>query len=84
MWNCNMGFMNGTGWFMGGGGFGMMFNLLILIAVAVVIYKIFQGFAIRPGGSRDRNDSLDILKRKFASGEINDEEYKRMREVLET
>ena len=30
----------------------------------------------------DRNDSLEILKMRYAKGEINNEEYKKMKQVL--
>lgn len=61
----------------------MLFNLFLLVAAVILAYKLIQRFVLRPEGSRDKNDSLEILKRKYANGEIDDEEFRRIREVLE-
>ncbi|WP_394713390.1 SHOCT domain-containing protein [Desulfogranum marinum] len=36
----------------------------------------------RPNANPDRHDSLTILKNRFAKGEISQEEYSRMKEIL--
>lgn len=83
MWGCNWGFpfMQG-GWYMGHGPFGLLAGVLIL---GVVVYLIV--FAVRTAGvrgrcSRDAGDSLEIIKTKFARGEITEEEYRRMKDIL--
>ena len=84
MWRCYTygqglgGF--GPGGFLGGGIVGLMVNLLLVALVVWVVVRIFQSLTGRE--SRDRDDSLAILQRKYAAGEINDDEYNRMRDVL--
>ncbi|QGY41445.1 hypothetical protein GM415_15410 [Pseudodesulfovibrio cashew] len=81
MFNCNWGFMNSFGHGFGMGGFGFIFNLLFIGLLAYLVYKIIKRVS-RSDGRQDRNDSLEILKRKYANGEINSEEFNRMREIL--
>jgi putative membrane protein len=69
--------------------FGPLLMLLlftgIVIAVAVVIRWLAVGgsrcadFSLRPL----QNTPLDILKERFARGEINDDEFEKRRKVLE-
>ncbi|BCS87488.1 SHOCT domain-containing protein [Pseudodesulfovibrio sediminis] len=81
MFNCNWGFMTGFGPGGGMGGFGFLFNLFIFGLLIFLAYKLIQRLS-RPDGTRDREDSLEILKRKYANGEITTEEFSRMREIL--
>ncbi len=57
--------------------------LVPLAIVVLVIWLIFRGFQGWPGGSRAENP-LDIIKVRYARGEISREEYDRMREELKT
>lgn len=81
MFNCNWGFMSGFGHGFGMGGFGFLFNILIIGLIGYLVFKIIQRLG-RPDGKRDRSDSLEILKRKYANGDITTEEFRRMREIL--
>jgi putative membrane protein len=69
----------------------MMFGGLAMILfwggliVAIVLAVRYLGM---PGGGEgrgrdDRRDPLDILRERFARGEIDDEEYRRRRQGLE-
>jgi putative membrane protein len=65
------------------GGFGMGFMWIfwigiIALGIALVWPRIKK--AKNPGGSR--NSSLDILKERYARGEINKEEFEEKRRVL--
>jgi len=71
---------------MGGG-------IIGIILIALVIWGIFQ-FSGRggmndlfknnsAGNSADEEDPLEILKKRYAKGEINTEEYERMRKEVE-
>lgn len=84
MWSCNYGFWNGagTGMFMGGGIFGFIWTMLLILGALYLGTKLFQAFTSRRGGRADRDDSLNIIKEKFARGEITADEYERMKEVL--
>nr|WP_287410230.1 SHOCT domain-containing protein [Pseudodesulfovibrio sp.] len=84
MWSCNFGILNGggPGWFMGGGMFGFIWMILFALIAVYLISKLFQAFTSRQGGRPDRDDSLNIIKEKFAKGELTADEYQRMKEVL--
>lgn len=83
MFSCPWGTGFGAhGGFMGGGLFGMLWSVLLLVLAAYLIVRLFQAFSNTAGPRRDRNDSMEILREKFARGEISSEEYDRMREVL--
>ncbi|MCH6545210.1 MAG: SHOCT domain-containing protein [Deltaproteobacteria bacterium] len=73
-----------SGWGMGYGFFGwlMMFLFWILIIAAVVLgvrWFIDQG---KLKGSSVEETPLDILKKRYASGEIDKEEFETMRRGL--
>ena len=82
--------MNGSfqGWdhMMGYGGVGVMFMWLIwLLIVGIIIYVVFS----RINHSK-KNDNpppqnyLDILKNRYAGGEISKEEFERLKKELES
>lgn len=58
----------------------MEIGLLILVAALVVYVAI--GLINRKKCNFDRRDSLEILKRRLASGEITLEEYEKIKSVL--
>jgi putative membrane protein len=67
-----------------GFGYGGMFMWIIfLIVIGVVIYFIVQTQKTK-GQTPTQNEShLDILKRRYAKGEIAKEEYEKMKKDLE-
>jgi putative membrane protein len=67
-----------------GFGYGGMFMWLIfLIVIGLLIYFIVQAQKTK-GQTPARNESpLDILKRRYAKGEIAREDYERMKKDLE-
>jgi putative membrane protein len=59
--------------------------MLIVVAVLFVAVMLFMVRGM-PGGHRDRTDSsvaLDILKERFARGEITQAEFEEKRRFLE-
>ena len=80
------GWMNGMGGFM----FPGLGLIIIVILVIVVFWAIGGGRAGRgpnsvSSGQRDRLETpLEILKRRYASGEITKEEYDQMKRDLES
>lgn len=77
MMGWNGGMMGGWGF-----GFGWLLQLLFFIVViylVVILIKKLNGTS----NSEKRDDhSEEILKERFAKGEITEEEYKKMKEVL--
>lgn len=74
---------------MGGFGFGFIFMLIFWALVIFVIFALIRGFSghgcghnldkYRGGG----NKALDILKERYAKGEINKEDFEKMKKDLE-
>lgn len=64
-----------------GFGGGMMWIFWILILIALVWFVVFA--ARQAGGSQKREKSaLEILKERYARGEIDRDEFKQMRDDL--
>ncbi|WP_396611406.1 SHOCT domain-containing protein [Haloferax sp. S1W] len=62
-------------WMWGMGLVGQLLVLVVLVGVGVLAYRALTG-----GGS---DDALDELRRAYARGDIDDEEFDRRRERLE-
>lgn len=79
-------------WFGGPGGpsgyggywfFGMMLlRGLFYVAVAILIYKLIKSYTGNAKQNRSSEDALEILNQRLARGEIDEDEYKRKREIL--
>lgn len=70
--------MNHMGWF----GYGaVVMWILIPIAIAVVIYLVVQNTLKSNAGSSGES-ALDILKKRYAKGEISKDEFERMKSEL--
>jgi putative membrane protein len=67
-----------------GYGFGGMFMwILFVIVIGVVAYFIIQGARARTSGTTPQETPLDILKKRYAKGEIAKEEYEKMKKDLD-
>ena len=88
MWNCGNGGAGlpfGLGKYVVGlGPSGGILGLLLLLLIVYFAIKLVLSFLPRTNAGVDKNDSLEILKNRFAQGEISPEEYQRMRELLLT
>jgi putative membrane protein len=86
MWNCNnwiTGGPYGMGkFFMGLGPFGGLLSFLVFILIIFILFKFIRSLIPIKHAISDKNDSLGILKNRFAKGEITQEEYRRMYETL--
>ncbi len=80
------------GWWYGyGPGFGILGGVmmvlwwaLIVVLVVALIRWLRTGTWERPeGNSRRRGSALDILKERYAKGEIDDKEFERRKKTLE-
>lgn len=67
-----------------GFGYGGMFMwIILLIVIGLLIYFMIQSQRLK-GQTPTQNESyLDILKKRYAKGEINKEEFDRMKRDLE-
>lgn len=75
--------MMGCGAGMGMMGAGLLFFILLLLVIGYVGYRIGQG---RPGsasrGSESGDQALEVARRRYAQGEIDREEFERLRRDL--
>jgi putative membrane protein len=76
------GQMGGWNHMMGYGG-GILLWFLFLILVAVVAYLVIQSTRSRTGDGTHRETAMEILKKRFARGEITKEEYEERKRILE-
>lgn len=53
-----------------------------IIWVLLLVWIFMTPYTI-PGEMRPKEDPFDILKKRFAKGEINEEEYKKKKKFLE-
>jgi len=69
---------------MGGfGGITMIFFWLIIIIGIILVIRYFTAGQGSGDSVRRERDPLEILKERYARGEIGTEEYQEMRKVLE-
>jgi putative membrane protein len=67
-----------------GHGYGGMFMWIIfLIVIGLLIYFIVQGQKTKGQTPTQNENHLDILKKRYAKGEITKEEYEGMKKDLE-
>ena len=70
------------GWDAGGGWLMMGIGMLIWVAlIALVVWLVVRAFGPRPGGGGSQS-AEDLLRRRYASGEIDAEEYQSRLETL--
>jgi len=70
MWG-NQGFM---------GGFMLIFWIAIIVGIILLVKWIVQ--QNRPGGQQQGENSLEILKKRYARGEIDKEEFEQKKKDL--
>ncbi len=70
MWG-NQGFMGGFMW---------IFWIAIIVGIIFLVKWMVQ--QSRPGGQQQGESSLEILKKRYARGEIDKEEYDRKKKDL--
>jgi putative membrane protein len=65
---------------------GGFFSLLVLVGVAVVVVWLVSGgdglSTRRPGSGDERDTPLEILKKRYARGEINRDQFEQMKQDL--
>jgi putative membrane protein len=77
----------GRGWvhMMGYGGYGgiLMWLLLILIAGVIIYFAVSRSRNPRDPADSAEESPIEILKRRYASGEISEGEFVRMKKELD-
>jgi putative membrane protein len=93
LYNHNMNFWSTGGrWFMGhhgmmGGGMGIimfLFWILIIGALVLFISAMVNGVSESRQNRNEANEPLNILKQRYARGEIDKADYEKMRRELST
>lgn len=70
--------MNGWGWAIMGFAW-----IVAIVVIALVVYFISAGFRGRGYENMPRETPLEILKKRYARGEITKEDYDRMKKDLQ-
>ncbi len=79
------GMMGGFGGFGGMGlGLGFLWQIIWLVIIVAVVYALINTLGKRESGDAGRDSALEILKERLARGEIDYEEYVRIREGLKS
>ena len=76
--------MTGTGW-MGGGMGWMLFGLIlwIFLLAGIVLFIVWLVQRVTGGERRAEDSALEILKKRYAKGEISKAEYEeKKRDIL--
>lgn len=68
-------------WFGYGHG-GMLMGIIALIVLIVALYVIVQALKTKKAGGPAGETPLDILKKRYAKGEITKEEFDRIKQDL--
>lgn len=55
----------------------LIFPILIIVGIGYLIYRLISHPVVKV-----KEDSLEILKKRYAKGEINEEEFKKMKKNL--
>ncbi len=77
-----IGDFNSMGWW--APGFGLVFMLLWWGLIVLAIFALVRWLTASSGGGTNRieKDALDILKERYASGEIDREEFEKIRREI--
>jgi len=75
------GYGFGSSMFMGGGIFMFIFWILIAVVIISMFSGKFTGNRFK-SEARRRETPMEILKKRYASGEITENEYEDMKEKL--
>jgi putative membrane protein len=70
-------------WNYGSGSEGWLWMILMMLVfwgglIAVAVWAVRAGWL----GSRRQSDSIDVLRRRFAAGEISQDEFEKTKRIL--
>lgn len=60
-----------------------VFAVVVLLIATYIVVRLLVNSWPRERESADRDHALEILRERFARGEINNEEYQKVRETLD-
>ncbi|NOY16943.1 MAG: SHOCT domain-containing protein [Gammaproteobacteria bacterium] len=66
-----------------GFGFGGIFMWIFWILIIVAIVALFRGMSNSRSGTSSSEGPIEILRKRYANGEISDEEFEHRRKELE-
>jgi putative membrane protein len=72
-------------WGYGMGGFGIILNIIIWVAIIigiVFLVRWMSGFAKQKDQATKEDSALEILKKRYVSGEISKEEFEQKRKDI--
>lgn len=85
------GVASGHCWYTGGWGHmmdygygGLLMGIIFLIVIGVAVYLIVQATKSKGLESPFRETPMEILKKRYAKGEITKEEFEKMKKDLES
>ena len=74
----------GPGYFWNGWGiFPVMMPIFMLIVFLILFYLVFMRGGFRPPCRGDFESAVEILKKRYAKGEITREEFEQMKKEIE-
>ena len=67
------------------GGMGMIIVLIFAAFLIIILLRVLRNLPppARQNGAYPEDSPLDILKKRYARGEINDEEFNKMKKELQ-
>lgn len=74
------------GLMVGAGGMGVvmvLFWVIVLVALVLLVYGVVSALHPASGGEKKETDALEILKRRYARGDIDRAEYQSKRRELQ-
>ncbi|MCL4358158.1 SHOCT domain-containing protein [Patescibacteria group bacterium] len=63
-------------------GWGILMGSVFLIVFIMLLYSVFRLWGHHGPGLASSDDPLEIVKRRYAKGEINKEEYEQLKKDL--
>lgn len=63
---------------------GIFLWVFIVIVITGLVYLVLQSMKSKGKGVFTEDDPLEILKRRYAKGEISQDEFKKMKEDLKS